>query len=155
MVKNDPGRPIRLDSVPILLHEYDTLRAQLIQNHSNLYQVLIIVVTAIFSLGPLLINANTSARPRVFWLSLSLFAIPAVVAILFRGLLMRDIEIAAERLREIEDTVDEATGEWYLLRHERLSGGGGKGLFGLAQRRPVPLRPDTSTAVPPSDPFAP
>jgi hypothetical protein len=59
----------------------------------------------------------------------------------FWMILARDIKKAASRLREIEETVDEATGEWYLLRYERLWGGAVRGYAGRSRCAPVPPKP--------------
>ena len=59
----------------------------------------------------------------------------------FWMILARDIKKAASRLREIEETVDEATGEWYLLRYERLWGGAVRGYAGRSRCAPAPPKP--------------
>jgi hypothetical protein len=152
MVTRYQGRPIKIGSVPILLHEYDTLRAEIIQRHSSLYQVVAIVAAAIGTISYLLANRGPSVPRWLFWLSLGLLALAIVIVIIFSQLLRRDIEIATSRLRVIEETVDEAAGEWFLLRWERLYGGGGRPLFGLVRRGdPVPPEPDTSSSASPPD----
>lgn len=157
MPDSDPGRPIRSSSVPILLHEYDTLRAEIIQASSNLYQIVAIVMAAILAILYWFVANNGHSIALA-----SLLAISAILIVFgFSRFVVRDIRIAASRLKQIEETVDEATGEWYLLRHERLSGGGGKGVVGMARREPVPPKPialpsgssGTSLASGPSTPI--
>jgi hypothetical protein len=150
MVTRYQGRPIKPDSVPTLLHEYDTLRAEIIQRHSSLYQVVTIVAAAFGAISYLLVYSGPPVPRWLSWLSLGLLILAIVIVLIFSQLLRRDIEVATSRLRVIEETVDEATGEWYLLRWERLYGGGGKPLFGVVRRGdPVPPEPGTSSSASP------
>ncbi len=75
--------------------------------------------------------------------SLYVYSLFAAELLLIYGwaLVAIDIRKAATRTKEIETTVDTATGELYLLRWERLWGGCEIAIFGFSRHALVPPQP--------------
>ncbi len=117
------------ERVQILLHEYNGLRNEIIHRTNNLFQVI--------GVGVIVLGWLTNSRDFDCKLIISLLVGLVTLACLL-WLIHRDIDKAAERLAEIEDYVDKETGEWYLLRWERLWGGRKTGYWLRARPLPVP-----------------
>ena len=113
------------EKIKILLQEYTTLRQEIIARTSHGFQML--------SVGAVLFSwiILTKTRDAVFWLilvfALSIFA----VGIWFTW---RDIEKAAKRIRQLEQSINNRAGE-ELLVWESKWGSGRTGWFGRA--RPI------------------
>ncbi len=120
------------ERVQILLHEYNSLRTEIIHRTNNLYQVV--------AVGAIVIGWVANSHE----LNLKLLALLLAGAMILGYLLWlinRDIGKAADRLTEIEAFVDRETGEWFLLRWERLWGGRKTGYW--LRARPLPVPPKT------------
>ena len=116
----------------ILLHEYNGLRNEIIHRTNNLYQVI--------TIGALVLGWIVSSHEFDAKLVIVLLVVSVILGCLL-WFISRDIGKAADRLAEIEDYVDKETGEWYLLRWERLWGGRKTGYWLRARPLPVPPRP--------------
>src|SRR5260370_21274828 len=88
MVNSHQERPIKLESVQFLLHEYDTLRAETIQRHSSLYQIVNIVAAAFAAISYLVIN-SLSVPHWLFWAGLGPLIVAIVGVIIFSQLFIR------------------------------------------------------------------
>lgn len=112
------------DKVQVLLHEYDTLRTEIIHRTNHMYQLLGIGSAILAWLASRPVDAR-------FWilLVLSLGAIS-----LFSWFMHRDISKAAERLRQLEQDVNRRAGE-ELLVWERRWGGAVTGNLGRGRPR--------------------
>jgi len=111
--------------VKILLHEYATLRSEILTRTSNLYQ-LIAVGAALFVW---VMGQPLSVR---FWVAL---VATLVVLASFCWLITRDIHKAAKRLRELEKDINCRAGETLLVWETRW-GGAVTGYWGRG--RPLP-----------------
>jgi peptidoglycan/LPS O-acetylase OafA/YrhL len=111
--------------IQILLEEYSSLRTEILQRSGHMYQLLG-VGGAMF----LWLTGRTNIDLR-FWISL---AVLLAVMLLFGWLLHRDIEKAAERLRQLELDINNRAGE-ELLVWERHWGGSVTGYLGRARPR--------------------
>jgi len=130
----DQARPLLgRERANILLHEYDGLRTEIIHRTNNMYQL--------FAADALVMGwiATTQKLTTRTWIVL---AIAAVCTVYLIYLINRDIKKAAERIREIEKQVDRDTGEWYLLRWERLWGGAKTTFLGRGRHLEVPDKPE-------------
>jgi hypothetical protein len=116
----------------IVLHEYDGLRAEITSRTGNMFQLFAMVIIVVGWVA-------TSHHVSLFWrLVLAGLLLTAVGGFL---LIMRDMTKAAKRIREIEGQVDQDTGEWYLLRWERLWGSSKTGYLSRARPLDVPDDP--------------
>jgi hypothetical protein len=106
------------DKIQILLHEYGTLRMEIIHRTNNLYQLLAVG-------GALFVWLMGHAVDRRFWISLSV-GLPLLC--LGFSVIRRYINKTARRLREIEKTVNSLAG-LELLVWETLWAGGVTGYF--------------------------
>jgi hypothetical protein len=142
MVGDSSDGKIKPESVQILLHEYDTLRQEILQKTSNIYQIIAIIAAVLVAVlnwfGSNDANVIHIIPPSPLYLY-SLFVAELGLAYAW-AIIGRDIWKAAARVKEIEKSIDDATGEWYLLRWERLWGGSERGIFGLSRHAPVPPR---------------
>ena len=122
------------DKIQILLHEYGTLRTEIIHRTNNLYQLLAVG-------GALFVWLLGHAIDRKFWISLAV-----TLPLLFLGfwVIRRYMNKAAERLREIEKTVNSLAGV-ELLVWETLWAGAVTGYFA---RRLSPLERTTDEERP-------
>jgi len=134
----DPGRPIKETSIPFLLHEYDTLRMEMTHKTNNQFQLIVGTLGALVVTGTWL----SGHRAHLWLAALWIIAVLVVLGFIARHL-EEDLLEAAARIRCIEEEVDEAAGEWYLLRHERLTGGAKHGLWRW------PFRKITAPVAPP------
>jgi hypothetical protein len=130
--KKGPEPLFGKERVQILLHEYNGLRNEIIHRTNNLFQVI--------TVGALVLGWVANSRDFDYKLVTLLF-VGSVILVYFLWLIHRDIDKAAARLAEIEDYVDKETGEWYLLRWERLWGGRKTGYWLRARPLPVPPKP--------------
>jgi hypothetical protein len=127
MANNDEAPLAERDKINILLHEYDTLRTEIIHRTNNMFQV-------IAGCGVLFVWILSRQLSDVrFWLGLILLL---ALAALFSWLIRRDINKAAARLRELEADINVRAKEPGLLRWESKHGGAVTGYWGAAQ----PLR---------------
>lgn len=105
------------DKVQILLHEYDTLRTEVIHRINNVYQLLAFVVALIGVLGALVSNlymgASSSAKvgPRGL-IFIAFVSLPVIW--LCANLISQDLNRIASRLRELENEINERAGEQLL-----------------------------------------
>jgi positive regulator of sigma E activity len=106
------------DKIQILLHEYGTLRTEIIHRTNNLYQLLAVG-------GALFVWLMGHAVDRRFWISL---AVSLPLLCLGFGVIRRYINKTAKRLREIEKTVNSLAG-LELMVWETLWAGGVTGYF--------------------------
>jgi hypothetical protein len=113
------------DKVQILFKEYDALRAQILARTSNSYQL--------WAIGAAIITWLLS-RPvnSMFWILLTPFV---VIFSLFSWTARRDINKAAERLRELEREINDLASA-DLLQWELRWGSAVTGYLGAAR----PLR---------------
>jgi len=99
------------EKVKILLHEYASLRSEILTRTSNLYQ-LIAFCAALFVWA-------VSHKSYHFWIAtLSVF----IVFLFFFRLISRDIDKAATRLRELEQDINRRAGETLLVWEVRWGG---------------------------------
>jgi hypothetical protein len=119
------------EKVQIVLQEYGTLRTELIHRGNNMFQLLAVVVA---------ITVWLCSRPidTRFWV---LLAIAVAAFSTFGWILHRDVEKAAERVREIEAYVNTQVGE-PVLQWETLWGGAVTGYLGPARPLKLPERPN-------------
>lgn len=134
-LKEGPQPLLGKERAEILLHEYDNLRIEIIHRTNNFYQVITI---AALVLGWWFLRSREFEAKHV----VVLFG-GAVILAYFFGVIARDIGKAADRIAEIEAFVDRETGDWYLLRWERLWGGRKTGYWLRARPLPVPTRPNS------------
>lgn len=126
---SNPAEPLLgKERASILLHEYDGLRTEIIHRTNNMYQL--------FAADALVMGWIATSEFFILrtWIVLAAAAAATIYLVL---LIRRDINKAADRLAEIEEQVDRDTGERYLLRWERQSGGHKTGYLGRA--RPLNL----------------
>ena len=108
--------------VQILLHEYASLRTEIFHRTGHLLQLITVG-------GALFLWLMSRPIDRRFWISL----IAAVVVVgLFSWFIHRDIEKAAERLRQLEKDINKRAGE-DLLVWETHWGGAVRGYFGKSR----------------------
>ena len=137
-----PSRDVPQDTkISILLHEYDTLRAELIQRHSALLQAIGVFAAVLVGLTVVLFTKVPFTLFDSLFNTLVigvLIAIPSEVFFLTVLAINHDVERAARRVREIETAVNDLVGE-KLLKWESKSGYGGhmirQLLLSRAQRR--------------------
>ena len=100
------------DKVQILLHEYDTLRQEVLNRTSNGFQLLA-VGAALFVW---MIGGQHPNNRFWFWigLALALFAVSLAAWFIFR-----DISKAAKRIRELEGSINARAGEELLMWETR------------------------------------
>ena len=127
--KKGPEPLLGKERVQILLHEYNGLRNEIIHRTNNLFQLI--------TVGAIVLGWVVSSHVFDARLVIALLVCSVVLGYLL-WLISRDIGKAADRLAEIEDYVDNETGEWYLLRWERLWGGRKTGYWLRARPLPVP-----------------
>lgn len=111
-----------VEKIQILLHEYDTLRSEILARSGHMYQIVTLcgaLFVLIISLTPLGIK---------FWFTLGA---AIIVVIIFSWLISRDIGKAAKRLREIENHINMVAGD-KILAWESHWGGAVTGYFGRA-----------------------
>jgi Na+/H+ antiporter NhaC len=120
------------DNIQILLHEYDTLREEIIQRWVGMQQQISIGVIVLLGIITVLFS-NQIQHPRDYILY-SLLAIAVCVFIYAMWQVGRDSGKAAERVREIEREVNLRAGA-ELLQWETHWGGGAAGYWGSS--RPV------------------
>ena len=120
------------EKIQVLFKEYDALRSGIIGRTNNGYQL--------WGIGAALLTFLMS-RPIdwKFWVLISLFV---VVFSLFSWTTYRDINKAAERLRQIESEINELA-DAPLLQWETRWGSGVTGFLGKA--RPLKQYPAYST----------
>jgi hypothetical protein len=110
--------------VQILLQEYASLRMEIIHRTGHMHQLLAVG-------GALFLWLASRPIDIRFWISL----VAAVVVVgLFGWFLHRDIDKAAERIRQLEEDINRRAGE-ELLVWERRWGGAVTGYWGKA--RPI------------------
>ena len=116
------------EKLQVLFKEYDALRTGILGRTNNGYQL--------WGIGAALLTFLIS-RPidRKFWALIILFAL---VFSLFSWTTYRDIKKAAERLRELESSINDLAGD-ELLQWETRWGSGVTGFFGRAR----PLKQST------------
>jgi hypothetical protein len=119
------------EKIQILLHEYDTLRTEIINRTGFGFQLTAIGVAF---LGVMI----TQGRSIVFWCAL---VVGLAVMALSSWWNVRDIWKAAERLRELERDINKRARE-DLLQYESFWGAAAAGWFGRS--RPLPGRPGRS-----------
>lgn len=117
----------------ILLHEYDTLRAEIVARTGVGFQRVAVGAAVLAWLG---------SSPLTFRLCLWLLSAAAAFG-LSVWVNHRDQAKLAARLRQIEAQVDAETGGWYVLQWERLWGSAATGGWGRAKPLPVPPRSST------------
>ena len=108
--------------IQILLHEYASLRTEIFHRTGHLFQLLTVG-------GALFLWLASRPIDLRFWISL---AAAVVVVSLFCWLIHRDIEKAAERLRQLEEDINRRAGE-ELLVWETHWGGATTGYWGKAR----------------------
>jgi hypothetical protein len=124
-----PGEPLvdTHEKIQVLFKEYEALRSGILGRTNNGYQL--------WAIGAALLTFLMSRPLDVkFWILMSIFT---VVFSLFSWTTFRDINKAAERLREIEGSINLLAGD-ELLQWETRWGSGVTGFFGKA--RPLKLR---------------
>lgn len=110
------------DRVQVLLHEYDTLRNEILARSGHIYQVVgIAAALVVFLLA-------RERFDRGFYLGIFLLA---VMAILFSYLISRDIRAAATRIQVLERDINRRAGET-LLCWENEKGGAATRRWGWA-----------------------
>lgn len=119
------------EKISVLLHEYNTLRAEIINKGNHLYQLFALC-------GILFIWIVGHPVDRRFWISIF-----ASLTLLLVGwwFIYRDVEKAAERLREIEKMINDLADEDLLVWETRW-GGAVTGYWGRA--RPLSPAPRTT-----------
>ncbi|MHC1760540.1 MAG: hypothetical protein AB9917_13730 [Negativicutes bacterium] len=139
MDKSQKSRSIdEWQKVLILLHEYDTLRTELIHRSNNLYQILTVgAMTGIASLGWI----GSRNEPILAPIYIAIIIIFLLLAYLI-FLVFYNIKKIAQRVREIEELVDKKTDENYLLQWERIwsSAVNGFGYFGASHHLSIPIK---------------
>lgn len=126
------------EKTQIILHEYDSLRAEIVQRSGYMFQL--IEVAAVIGFG-LIIIFTTDIKYRqkllskstfgiLFWSALSATIILFVIALFG---FHRDIEKSAARIREIETHINSTYGE-ELLQWETRWGGAVTGYWGLGKK---------------------
>ena len=100
------------EKVRILLHEYATLRAEILARIGHMYPLGAASAALFFWL---------LARPFNFWLWLAFIA-SLIVVTYFYWLISRDIKKAARRLRELEHDINERAGETLLIWETKWGG---------------------------------
>jgi hypothetical protein len=120
------------EKIQVLFKEYDALRSSILGRTNNGYQL--------WGIGAALLTFLISRPIDVkFWILMSLFGI---VFSIFSWTTYRDINKAAERLRQLESRINRLAGD-ELLQWETRWGSGVTGFFGRAR----PLK----SQAPPSD----
>lgn len=108
--------------VQVLLHEYASLRMEIFHRTGHVIQLVTVC-------GALFLWLASRPIDLRFWISL----VAAVVVLgLFRRVIHRDIEKAAERLRQLEEDINRRAGEELLVWETRW-GGAVTGYYGNAR----------------------
>ena len=110
------------DKVQILLHEYDTLRTELIHRGNNMYQLVAVAGAIVVWLVSRVLDAR-------FWI---LLVLAGVVVSIFSWFIYRDMTKAAERVRQLEKDINKRARE-ELLIWETQWGGAVTGYWGQAK----------------------
>jgi hypothetical protein len=132
MTKKDSERPTEQDKfkIQILLHEYDTLRAELIACGNKGFQILALG-------GALFVLVVSRSIDKRFWVALTAGLLGVSCA---SFAVMRDILKIAKRVRELERDINQRAGEEILTWESRF----GSAVTGfVVQRAPLPSSLDT------------
>lgn len=116
------------DKIQILLHEYDGLRSEIVQRWAGTQQQISIAVLVLMGVITVLVSTKPE-YPRILHVILG---IAACIFIYAMALGYRDTCKAAERVREIEQDVNQRAGE-ELLQWESRWGGCVTGFWGFAR----------------------
>jgi hypothetical protein len=120
------------DRVHILLHEYDTLRSELVANGVKRFQLLAIG-------GGLFVIVASRPIDRRFWITLILAALGLL---LFTLANVRNTKRLARRVSEIEATINQRTAEELLVWERRWGAAATGFLFQSAPLPPDPSPPE-------------
>jgi hypothetical protein len=123
------------NNVNILLHEYDSLRQEILQKTNHIYQILALMSGALLAI----LNWFGSHSIQVIHLlpptPIYLFCAELILAYGW-AIIAKDIWKASTRIMEIEKAIDLVTGEKFLLRWERVWGGTATGILTLSRHIP-------------------
>ena len=114
------------EKIDVLLHEYTTLRNEILNNQNHLFQLFAIC-------GAVFIWIMVHPLDRRFWLAVAV-AVPALCYGLW--VIRRDVDKAAKRIRQLEKAINALAGD-ELLVWETHWGGAVTGYWGRA--RPLPF----------------
>jgi hypothetical protein len=121
------------DKIQILLHEYDTLRQEILTRTRTGHQILAVAAVLFIWIITQIMTGNPSFW---FWTILVGFLAASVAAVSVAAwFTMRDIGKAAKRIRELESDINSRAGEDLLIWETRW-GGAVTGFWGRA--RPLP-----------------
>ena len=122
-----------VEKVQVLLHEYDTLRQEILTRTRTGHQILAVAAVPFIWIISQIMTGHPTFWFWVIWIVFLAASIAAVsVAAWFT---MRDIKKAAERIRELEADINSRAGEDLLVWETRW-GGAVTGFWG--QARPLP-----------------
>ncbi|MGD0350934.1 MAG: hypothetical protein ABSB84_11580 [Verrucomicrobiota bacterium] len=132
------------EKVRILLHEYDTLRQEILQRTTHGFQV--------YGVGALFF-VWLMGRPfdQRFWIMLCISVIALLIA---TRLIFLEIGKAAKRLQKLENTINRLAGEDLLIWENRLGGfaTGPKWLWGSLKSKKE--APESNSGTEPNRPNA-
>jgi len=122
-----------MDHVAVLFKEYDTLRAEILSRTNNGNQMITVVIGVFVAVCSWLVShpANSSIRGIVELSGTNLILVVVVIGV-SQWSIRRDINHAAERLRELESEINRLSGA-ELLKWETHWGGA---VTGWLRRKP-------------------
>jgi protein-S-isoprenylcysteine O-methyltransferase Ste14 len=114
--------------ISIIMHEYDTLRNEILLKYSTSVQLItqtFVVLVALLGALVILLQATTILTTKtLFMTSLSLTGAAAILVLISIVWLDYDTKRASGRLREIESQVNDRAGERLLLWETQYGWGG-------------------------------
>lgn len=127
------------DKIQILLHEYGTLRTEILQRSNNILQFLAACVVVLGGLGAWLVSHADDRRSWLFCAVAIVFilVIFPVSPYLYQIMIGRRIDDAAGKLRGLEKEINDRAGA-QLLQWETHFSGGARGHWGWRRPRPLP-----------------
>jgi hypothetical protein len=114
------------EKISVIMHEYDTLRDEIVQRNNSTQQQIYIGVGVLLGTITLYLGGHLDGPKMAFLCGFLIIAISVFCYAMWSA--YRDIHKNAARLREIEEDVNARAGE-ELLRWERYWGGAVTGFF--------------------------